>query len=387
MKALRWSLGILGAVVLLLVLAAVVATQWVNPDDYRGELERLVTRYTGRPFVIEGNLRLAWYPWLTLGIGAARLGNRPGVRGPDLIDWRSARIPVRLLPLLLHRRIELGTIQVRGARIHLWRAADGVGNWQPLLQHSATSRSTPGAPPAIGGLDLHDAALELTASSGTIRLRHWQLELGAWTPGRPFSLRTRFILQAAKLPAAGVPVDFNAGRLRVQTAPLVLDAPRWRLTVASATMSGALHFADRDAQLRATGNLALSVPSVRGLIERWGLKMRLPKDPAALGALSLSGHWRLTGGAVRLDPLTARLDATTLTGWVTHSGGAHARWDFDLHADHINFSDYLPPTRKHPKPLKLPLARLRALRAQGTLIVDHATIGGTVMRNVKLQVQ
>lgn len=387
MKALRWSLAILGAVALLLVLAVFIATQLINPDAYRGEAERLVSRYTGRPFHIEGNLRLTWYPWLTLGMGAAQLGNPPGVRGPDLIAWRSARVPVRLLPLLLYRRIELGTIQVRGADIHLWRTAQGVGNWQHLLVSAPASGSRSGAPLALGGLILRDATLELAASSGTIRLRHWQLDLGAWRTGQPLSVRTRFVLQAPKVPPAGVPIRFSARDLRMQMSPLSLAAPQWRLTVASAALAGALHYTNTGRQPRATGTVALTVPSVRGLIGQWGLKMRLPKDPAALGRLSLSGHWRLSGGALRIAPLTARLDATTLTGWAQHTGGAQARWTFDLHANQINFGAYLPPTRKSPKPLKLPLTLLRALRAQGTLTVSHATFGGTSMRDVRLQVQ
>ncbi len=178
MKALRWSLGILAALVLLIVLAALIATQLINPNDYRGEADRLVSRDTGRPFVIEGHLRLGWYPWLTLGIGAARLGNPPGMRGPDLLEWRSARVPVRLLPLLLHRRIELGTIRVSGADIHLWRNAQGVGNWQHLLVSSRASGSASSPAPPIGGLILEDATLEFAAASGTIRLRRWQLHVG-----------------------------------------------------------------------------------------------------------------------------------------------------------------------------------------------------------------
>ena len=387
MKALRWSLGILAALLLLIVLAAFIATRLINPNDYRGEAERLVSRYTGRPFVIEGHLRLGWYPWLTLGIGAARLGNPSGMRGPDLLEWRSARLPVRLLPLLLHRRIELGTIRVNGADIHLWRNAQGVGNWQHLLVSSAASGPAASPAPPIGGLILEDATLEFAAASGTVRLRRWQLHVGALHPGRPFSLRTRFILQAPKLPPAGVPIRFDAKDLRAQTAPLDLAAPHWTLTVASAALSGALQFADAGGRPRAAGAIALTVPSVRGLIGQWGLKMRLPKDPAALGALSLSGRWRLRGGALRIAPLTARLDATTLTGWAQRSGGAAAGWTFDLHANRINFGNYLPPARRHPKPLKLPLAMLRALRAQGTLTVKRATYGGTAMRDVRLQVQ
>ncbi len=385
MKVLRWSLGLLGAVVLLLALALFIATQVINPDRYRGELERIVARDTGRPLQIEGHLRLEWYPWLTLRIGAARLGNLAPERGPDLLSWRSARLPVRLLPLLLHRRIEIGTIRIDGAHLHLWRTAAGTGNWQPLV--AAAPGGASGAAPSLGGLVLHDATLQYTTANGVIRLTHWQLHLGAWQPGRPFALATRFRLYAPKLPAGGLPVAFRARHLDVRTAPLALAAPHWQLTAATAALSGSVQFTDANAQPQGAGDLSVHVPSVRALVAWLGLKMRLPTDPAALGRLALSGHWRLQGGALRIDPLRAQLDQTTLRGWLAHSGGTGALWTFDLAADRIDFSHYLPPTRKHAKPLKLPLSLLRKLHARGILTVRRARFGTTTLRDARLQVQ
>lgn len=387
MKALRWSLGIIGAVLVVLVLAVVIATQLINPNDYRGTIERLVQRYTGRPFHIEGRMHLKWYPWLTLRVGAARLGNRPGASGPDLIDWRSARIGVRLLPLLLHRRVELDTLRVRGADIHLWRSTDGTANWQHLLVRSAPSGASSGARLTLGGLILRDATIVFHEPGKTIRLTHWQLHLGPWSRGQPLSVQTRFVLHAPKVPPGGVPVSFTAHDLGVRSAPLTVTAPQWRLTVANAAVSGALRFGDLRAHPSASGHLALSIPSVRALIGRWDLKMRLPRNRSVLGALSVSGYWRLHDGAVRVEPLIARLDDTTLTGWVARSGGPQPHWTFALRADQINLDHYLPPTRKHPKPLTLPLATLRALHARGTLTVKRAVIGGSTMREMRLQVQ
>jgi uncharacterized protein involved in outer membrane biogenesis len=385
MKVLRWSLGIFGAVVLLLALALFVVTRLINPDQYRGELERLVRRDTGRPLQIEGHLRLEWYPWLTLRIGAARLGNVAPLRGPGLVSWRSARLPVRLLPLLLHRRIEIGTIRIDGAHIHLWRTATGRDNWQPLV--AAPPGRPASAPPSLGGLVLRDATLRYTAASGVIRLTHWQLHLGAWQPARPFALTTRFQLYAPQLPAGGLPVTFRARDLDVRTSPLALAAPQWHLTAANAALSGSVQFTEPNAQPRATGDLTVQISSVRTLIAQLGLKMRLPTDPAAFGRLTLSGHWNLHGGALRIDPLSVKLDQTTLTGWLAHSGGTEALWTFGLTADRIDFSHYLPPTRPHTQSVKLPLALLRKLHAHGVLIVHRAQFGTTTLRDARLQVQ
>jgi AsmA protein len=135
----RWILGIAVAVVLLAVAAALLATLVINPDRYRGDIERAVSRETGRPFLIEGHLRLTWFPWLGVRMGAAHLGNPAGTAGPALLEWQSAQAHVRLLPLLLHRQLEIGRIVIAGADIHLRRGPDGRGNWEAWISRTARS--------------------------------------------------------------------------------------------------------------------------------------------------------------------------------------------------------------------------------------------------------
>lgn len=387
MKALRWTAGILAAVLSLGVLALFVCTELINPNQYRGEVDRLVTRYTGRPFVIEGTLRLAWFPWLALHVGPARLGNLPGETGPALLSWRSASLRVRLLPLLLHRRMEIGTIRVSGADIHLWRTASGAANWRDLIAHSPASGSSSGTLPVIGGLILRDATLKFREPGTTLRLTHWQLRVGAWQPGRPVSVSTAFVLHTPALPPSGVPIRFTTRGTRFATAPLELSAPRVTLNVANARLAGRIRFTEAAMHPTGEGTLTLEVPSLRALIGELGFTMHLPKNRSVLRTVSASGRWRLADGALRVAPLSARLDATTLTGWIERSGGARPLWTFDLAADHIDLADYLPARRQPVKPLKLPLAALRALHAEGTVTVQRATFNGTTVRGLRLHVQ
>ena len=386
MRIARWILGLAAALVLLLAAALVTLTLFINPDHYRGEIDRRVSLATGRPFVIEGHLRLSWFPWLTVRVGPARLGAAPGQAGPDLIDWRSARVSVRLLPLLLHRRLDIGQIRLRGADIHLWREPDGRGNWQDLLARGHSQSAPPAALPAVGGLDIADGTLHYVDSRGTpITLTHWQLHVSAWRSGAPLTVRTRFLLQGG--PRPGVPVRLRVKRLQLESSPLAVSAPAVSLEVADVTVRGSATLRRSATRLGGSGSLALEVPSVRRLITLLHIKARLPKNPATLGKFSLKGRWRLTDGALALDPLTARLDATTLTGWVDRSGGPRPLWRFALEADRIDVGRYLPPTRKHPKPLVLPIKALRALHARGTLTVERARYKGTTLRNVRLTVQ
>lgn len=386
MRIARWLAIVLAALVLLVAAALVAVTLLINPDRYRGRLQRAVSDATGRPFVIEGHLHLTWFPWLGVKLGPARLGAAPGHPGPDLIDWRSAQLSVRLLPLLLHRQVIVGPIHLEGAVIHLWREPDGYDNWQDLLRSRAGSPSATSTLPVVGGLELTDGTLDFDSPGQHFSLTRWQLAVSAWEPGEPLTVRTRFVLQGSALPKA-VPIALQAERLRIGLAPLTVTAPKTAISIGSATLEGSAT-AGRDAgAVAGQGNITLTIPSVRDFIGQLGLKLRLPKDPGVLGPLALNGSIRLRHGVLAIQPLTLRLDATTLTGWVDHTAVPDPRWTFSLAADQIDVRRYLPPTRAHPKPFALPIKALRAIHAEGSLTVARATFDKTTMRDIRLQVQ
>lgn len=406
MRVARWILGIAGAVVLLAVAAALVATLVINPDRYRGNIENAVRRETGRPFSLAGHLRLTWFPWLGMRMGAARLGNPPGAAGPDLLDWQSAELRVRLLPLLLHHQLEVGRIRIVGAGIHLHRGPKGESSWDDLI-----ARLRPGgtaSPWAItwAGLDMEQSSLDYVdeRSLEHLSLEDWQLSVGPWPPAAPLSLSTSFVLRAntlgvpgspagagtLNLPPNGVRVSLDVPRLQVTSATsgsLEVLAPQWSMRMADAQLAGAID-ATRDGagRLTASGSLTAAVPSLRELAGTLGLSMPKLEDPAALGALSLSGDWTYRDGMLAVKPLTAKLDSTTLTGWAARSAQPHAVLTFALRADQVDFGRYLTQA-KEQKPLELPVSALQALHAQGTLELGRAQIGGTTLKDLRLQVQ
>ena len=405
MRVARWILGIAGAAVLLAVAAALIATLVINPDRYRGNIENAVRRETGRPFALAGHLRLTWYPWLGMRMGAARLGNPAGASGPDLLDWQSAELRVRLLPLLLHHQLEVGRIRIVGADIHLHRGPRGENSWDDLI-----ARLRPGgtaSPWAItwAGLDLEKSSLDYVdeRSRERISLADWQLSAGPWPPAEPLALSTSFVLRAntlgahgppaaagtLELPPDGVRVSLDVPRLQVATAAAGTEvlAPQWSARVADAQLAGALDAArDGAGQLTASGSLTAAVPSLRELAATLGQGIPKLEDPATLGALSLSGNWSYRDGSLAVKPLTAKVDSTTLNGWAARSTGPRPSWTFALRADQVDFGRYLTQS-KAQKPLELPVSALQAVHAQGTLELERARIGGTTLKDVRLQVQ
>jgi AsmA protein len=72
---LKWVVIGAGGLLALLVIAALILTQLVDPNRYRGPIERQVTAVTGRAFRLQGDIDLTFFPWLSLTTGPAALSS------------------------------------------------------------------------------------------------------------------------------------------------------------------------------------------------------------------------------------------------------------------------------------------------------------------------
>ena len=64
--------GLIGLIVVALVLVVV----FVDPNDYRDDIERMVESKTGRQLTLSGDLHLSVFPWLALKAGPATSATR-----------------------------------------------------------------------------------------------------------------------------------------------------------------------------------------------------------------------------------------------------------------------------------------------------------------------
>ena len=120
---------VLGVVVLVAV-AVVAFVVLFDPNDYRDRVSAEVKRATGRDLVIEGDLGLSVFPWLAIDVGKTRLGNAPGFGDEPFASFERARLSVRLLPMLLHREVSVGTASLDSLHLNLEVAKNGRSNWQ-----------------------------------------------------------------------------------------------------------------------------------------------------------------------------------------------------------------------------------------------------------------
>src|ERR1700730_17102399 len=116
-----------GALLVLLVVVAVALLLFVDPNRYRGDIERVAREHTGRVLVIHGKLQLKIFPWLALSVHDVELSNRPGFGAQPFMTVQNASIGVKLLPLL-GKRLQVSRIALDGVDVNLVSRGD-ENNW------------------------------------------------------------------------------------------------------------------------------------------------------------------------------------------------------------------------------------------------------------------
>ena len=266
----KWTVIILGGIVLLLVATVFVLTSVVDPNRYRGKIEGIVADLTGKPFVIEGDLAITWYPWLGIRTGPAHLDN------PAIVEWQSINVAAKLWPLL-HGEVVADRIRLQGPHIHLRRDAQGHGNWEDLgggtrtvttaptnatgsvgdgsaagaKVSQASGASTPAAgstkprrPVQIAGIEIRDGTVDYIdeATGQQATLSNVDLDIGEWRADHPLPVHTRFLAHTPTLPPNGVWVQLDAPELAIRPTPFAVAAPKLTVKVANAQAEGDLTF-------------------------------------------------------------------------------------------------------------------------------------------------
>ena len=131
-RVLKFLAYLLGALVVLAILAIVAFTLLFDANAYREQIAEVVEDATGRSFEIEGDLEVSFFPWLAIELGRTRLGNAEGFGPEPFAEFEQARLSVEVMPLLLERRVSIGTAELSSLAISLAVNEQGVSNWDDL---------------------------------------------------------------------------------------------------------------------------------------------------------------------------------------------------------------------------------------------------------------
>jgi AsmA protein len=442
---LKWLIGLILFLVLLVAAAVVVLPMVVDPNDYKPQMVSAVEQKLGREFAIEQDLKLSVFPWLGIETGGVRLGNAAGFAAESFAEIEELGVKVKLMPLL-SQQVEVDKLIVRGLRLNLEKDANGRSNWedlagggseQPAERQPAAGDAGPGFALSINGVEIERARVSWDDRQAGQRylVDGVRLVTGAIAPGKTvpveagmlFTSETPAMTLDASLQAT-VGSDAALTVFRVGDLVLQLDAKGEGLPSGGAELKlSANAVVDMSAATLAVDALRIEGPAMAAVGElkatglrtnpafngRLSIEETNPKtlasmfaaalettDPDALTRASGELAFAYADGAVRIDPLTLRLDDSSLIGFVhlLDTTGPTVRTRLEL--DQIDLDRYMPPTSTEPAPAASstgtaqskpdpaadPFAPLRKLDFEGDFKIGKLKVGNARMTDVATKV-
>lgn len=235
MRIAKIAAYVIGGLIALVVVALVLILVFVDPNDYRDDIERIVQNETGRKLTLNGELELSIFPWLALETGSASLADAVGFGDEPFVSIQGARVSVRVLPLL-RGKVEVGTITLDSPRIRLITDANGRDNWADLgestPEETAAETSGPTEVPTVEGLTIKDGSVTIENRQESSRsvVRNFNVSTGRLASGEPFELETDFVFDqddslsvtVAMKSAVTADLERNVHRLAEPTIDLTL---------------------------------------------------------------------------------------------------------------------------------------------------------------------
>ena len=391
---LKILLGLFGALLLLLVSAAIALPLLFDPNDYRDEIAQQVEDKTGREFTMAGDLKLSVFPWLGIETNQVSLANAKGFGPEPFAEIRQLSVRLRLLPLL-KRQIEIGTVVLDGLRLRLEQTASR-NNWADLNQAGTEDDNEPAQQTteqagdsnfsidalSVGAIEITDEELRwIDAKSGQdLTLQNFNLRTGRVEIGKPLNLSGDFDVAVGK-PKVVAEVDLlGIFQADLDQQGYKIDGLQIDVLAEGETLPGGKQKLSLSSDLRAdleagTFNVANLVAqaaglNVKGAIDGSGLDTGKPAytgtlsvpefspkavfkaldiappqtREAALDSAKLDARITGTANAIKLKDITAKLDSSTLQGTASIDGFAQPAIAFDLALDTLNLDRYLPPS-------------------------------------------
>jgi AsmA protein len=431
-------LGILAiTAVAVAIFAAIVFVLIFDPNDYKDTISEGVKETTGRDLVIEGDVKLSLFPWLAIELGRTELGNAEGFDDTPFASFESARLSVRVMPLLLRREVMVGTAALDSLRVNLQVRKDGTGNWEDL---GATAEAEPETADAeatgpatrvdIASVTVSDAAVSYSDASTGDRFEVTDLDLasGRITPGESVPLDGGF---AFRLDPAGLSGRVDIGvvvSLDAETATVAIDeldirgrvegvaevpatfrvaAPAIRLqTEAQSADVGEIELRLMSVDLKAdvepfsyagdpqpVATISIAAFSPRTLMQELAIEAPPTADPDVFGKLIVDAKAKVGADAITLTDLRLVIDDTTFTGKLSVPRDPQGTYSLDLAGDSIDLARYMAPASEEAaaaestgETVEIPVELIRALNARGNLSIASASLGEIQFEKVTLGV-
>ncbi|HEX5276061.1 MAG TPA: AsmA family protein [Fluviicoccus sp.] len=160
------SLGIVAAALIGLVLLLVTYILFfINPNDYKGEIAKVVKDKTDMDLVMADPLSWQLWPRISLHLGKTTLTDTQA--GKTLVAINQADVSVQVMPLLA-KKIAIDEVRLDGAKLDFVQYANGTTSWDRMLAKlkSAPEEKSEKIDFNISLLDISNSALHFKDEKG-----------------------------------------------------------------------------------------------------------------------------------------------------------------------------------------------------------------------------
>ena len=396
-KLLKILLSIFASVFLLFIIAAIALPFFIDPNDFKPEIEAAVKKSTGRDLKIDGALELSVFPWIGISTGKLVLSNAKGFSDKPFAEITESNLKVKLIPLL-SKEIKVSQIVLKGLLLNLSKNKQGTNNWDDLSRSDNTSKKTkqqtsknttkdsessaaiPLAALAIGGISIEQAKIVWDDQQ---QGKHTEINNFNFTTDKvvfdePIGIDLSFTV-VNKEPELTESINFSAdlivnksldvfnlNQINLKSVTTGKEIPGEEL-IANLLADVSVDLSQQTLAIPEltfnTGNLSLIAnvsgkqiidkPSFTGSINiaefnlatfLQNMAITLPKmqDTSAMSKASMQLAFKSGEDAININELLLKLDDTSVNGSANIKNFAHPAYNFALKVDSINIDRYLP---------------------------------------------
>jgi AsmA protein len=128
----HWRHGLAALLLIILMIPAAIGLflHYVDPNRFKAEIVHVVKAQTQRDLVLQGDIKLAFFPKLGLDLGRMSLSQRNSAK--EFASINNARLYIAWLPLL-KKQLVFDRVEIDGIRANVTRLKDGTTNFDDLL--------------------------------------------------------------------------------------------------------------------------------------------------------------------------------------------------------------------------------------------------------------
>ncbi len=408
-RIIKWTAMVLAGCILLTALAAVLLPKFIDPNNYRDDISRLIHENTGLTTNINGSISWSVFPWLGLSIDNVSV---TGAQDTRLAELGSAEVSVKLLPLL-SKKVEVQTAKLIGLNLELVRNKQGQGNWEvdkPSQSKkespapTATQQETPKSDSApleidIANVEITELKIRYTdkQTGKTYIVDQASLETGAIKNQQPFDINMQAVV-TSKEPAVNLKTSINA-TITFNLSEGIYDLDNLKISAQpntanpeSLSLTGNVHFQQHP--LKAKGQLNVAPFNSRNLLTQLNIPLPPMADKNALNQLAFNTSFQTDGKSFNAETLNLTLDDFNIKGYFRLVDISKQAMTFKFTGNDLNLDRYLPPAAEHQasdkdteepnkvvkessEPVKelplIPEEMLRGLNLNGTLSLSSLT--------------